>query len=155
MGVFPVRQYQPGGEFVVVRAMDYGERRFEAGEPFPWREMGLHEAVVQMLWKAVRIEVKRAPVEASDAADVEPGSPMEPPAPSSPAKPAAAEHTAAAAAGEGESTAALEHSAAPAVAPPAQLDLGAPSSPTKPAPPSKGAKPSTNPLLGKPLLAKR
>lgn len=62
MAGFPVRQYQPGGEFVVVRDMDYGTRAFKAGDDFPWREMGLHEATVQMLWKAVRIEVKRAPV---------------------------------------------------------------------------------------------
>jgi hypothetical protein len=83
MSVFPVRQYQPGGEFVVVRAMDYGPRHFEAGELFPWRKMGLHEALVQMLWKAVRIEVKRDPV-ATAAVAVAPNSPAPPP----PAKPA-------------------------------------------------------------------
>lgn len=59
MAGFPVRQYKPGGEFVAVRDMDFGPRHFKAGEIFPWREMGVHEATVQMLWKAVLLEVKR------------------------------------------------------------------------------------------------
>lgn len=57
---FAVRQYQPGAEFVVVRDMDFGDRKFKAGDDFPWRAMGVHEAVVQILWRAVRLEVKRA-----------------------------------------------------------------------------------------------
>jgi hypothetical protein len=95
MAGFPIRQYQRGGEFVVVRAMDYGLRHFEAGDPFPWREMGIHEATVQMLWKAVRIEVKRDPVPAEPVV-VAPTSrtltPPPPAAPSTPAKPTAPPH---------------------------------------------------------------
>lgn len=68
MAGFPIRQYQPGGEFVAVRDMDYGLRSFKAGDPFPWREMGVPEATVQMLWKAVRLEVKRDAVRPAAAA---------------------------------------------------------------------------------------
>jgi hypothetical protein len=120
MGAFPVRQYQPGGEFTVVRAMDYLEHHFEAGEDFPWRKLGIHEAQVQMLWKAVRIEVKRPSVASAAAAP-----------PSSPSTPAV----------ENLSDAELERLTAPApVTPPAAAPAAAPPRPAAPPAPAASAK---------------
>lgn len=46
-----------GCSFVVARPFDHGDLPFMAGDPFPFRELGLHEAHAVQLWHACYLEV--------------------------------------------------------------------------------------------------
>lgn len=48
--------------FVVVTPFEYGGRDFRAGEPFPWRDLGLVEYQRRLLWISNKIDVAAAPI---------------------------------------------------------------------------------------------
>ena len=42
--------------FAAREALVYGERRFAAGEVFPWRELGLSDLEVWNLWRTLHVD---------------------------------------------------------------------------------------------------
>lgn len=56
MGAPSLRSYKAGGEFIVNQPLDWHGRVFKTGEPFPWRDLGVHEVKVHELWRANLID---------------------------------------------------------------------------------------------------
>ncbi len=50
----------PGCSFVARCSFDFADRRFEAGDPFPYAELGLVEDQAWQLWRAAQLDVAPA-----------------------------------------------------------------------------------------------
>ena len=53
----PRQRPYPGCGFVVARAFDHGDLPFLAGDPFPYRDLGMHEITAGQLWTACYLDV--------------------------------------------------------------------------------------------------
>jgi hypothetical protein len=66
---FPMAEPVAGIDLHATRGFDYGERRYEKGDRFPWRDVGCSYSAAWQMWKIGMLEVAGIELRARRAFD--------------------------------------------------------------------------------------